>query len=195
MLKQQSGFTLIELIMVLALTSGFAILALSSFTVLRDQSQFNDSLTRLQSEVLAQRQEALSTIELTGGTNAGSVTLGKLMEFTPGSSTVQIRTLVTANTEAPSADQAVAVDTKQNAQFQMPWGAVYDSSAQPLAIAFTRSLSDGSLRTAIITPSAAYTYGDFVTSTSVANLSINGSGQKGQLTVDPISGGVTVVFQ
>jgi hypothetical protein len=171
-------------------------LALSSFTVLRSQSQFNDSLTRLQSSVLAQRQEALATIGLTGGDNAGSVTFGKLLIFTPGSSTVKVRTLVTANTEAPDAGQAVTPDVPQDQQFQMPWGAVFDATAQPVAIAFTRSLADGSLQTAIIAPKVgAYTYGDFKPSTAVTTLTINGSGQKGQLIVDPNSNGVTVAFQ
>jgi len=198
MVKRQGGFTLVELTLVLALTSGFALLALGSYSAIRNQAQFNDSMERLQTAVLGERQEALATIKLGGsgddGTDADNVSFGRLLIFTPGSSEVKVYSLRTANSEAPDPGQAVTAIGKETTAITLQWGAQF-AGPQAMVVAFTRSLTDGSLRTTVVANQATWTYGDFVGGATEVGLPVTGSGQSGQLLVDQNTNGVTVRFQ
>ncbi len=197
--RSQAGFTLIEVIIVMAISSALAALAIMGFATLRGQAQFSDAVERLKERVLVQRQEALATIKLSGGTDAANITFGRLLTFTPGSSTVRIETLVTANNLAPAANQPVLILASETTSFEIPWGVTY-AGASMQQIGFVRSAIDGSLQTAA-SPAGGwgglpFDYGDFAPNGAATNIDvIDPAGRRAYVTIDPQSNGVTRTFQ
>ena len=201
MLKGRSGFTLIETTIALALTVGAGFFFVGFFTGLRNQVQFSDSIDSLKNEVLAKRQEALSTIKLSGGVDPLNISVGRLLTFTPGATTVRVDALYTANTSgAPSATQQImaprpATDTSN---INIPWTASYLPSCTGVAmIAFIRNPVDGSLMTSATQTgwTEPYAYGTLtgaVAQAATFKIPITGSGKKGYLTVDAKTGSITV---
>jgi prepilin-type N-terminal cleavage/methylation domain-containing protein len=214
-IQRQSGFTLIELILVMAISGALAAIAMMGFSTLRGQTQFSDSVERLKEDVLKSRQEALSTIKSSGGTDPTKVTFGKLLTFTPGSSTVQVQTLVTinnyqaGNVTSPTAAQAVTISAApgDTSSYTIPWGITYANTqltGPPLGaiqnsvvkVAYVRSGTDGALQTATSTTwGAVLTYGLFAPNGAKRNLNfVDPTGRKAFLTIDPTNNGVSRTF-
>jgi len=101
--KRQSGFTLIEIIMTMAISAGLAVVALAGFSAMRAQTQFSDAVERLREATVQRRTETNSAVQFTSGDDASQIAFGRIMTFTPGSGIVQIQTLVTSSTESPAA--------------------------------------------------------------------------------------------
>lgn len=209
--RTQAGFTLIEITIVMAIVAMLSGLAFAGFSAMRGQAQFSDAVERMKEDVLAQRTEALSTVKLSGGTDAANVTFGRVLTFTPGSSTVRVETLRTANNSAPTAGQAVSVVAAETTSYSIPWGITYQNAQKtgpPLGgvvggtvrVAFTRSAVDGSLQTATsLQPGGlapGYTYGEFAPNGPAANLNFtDAQGRKAFLTIDPTKDSITRTFQ
>jgi len=158
-----------------------------------------------------------TTVIKTGGngTDATRVTFGKLLTFTPGSSTVQVQTLITTNNyqagnvTTPVAGQAVTISgaAGDTTSYSIPWGITYAStqttgpplgavSAVPVKVAYVRSGTDGTLQTATSTSwGAVLTYGLFAPNGAKRNLNfVDPTGRKAYLTIDPTNNGVTRTF-
>jgi prepilin-type N-terminal cleavage/methylation domain-containing protein len=196
LVRRQAGFTLIETIIVMAIGAMLAVIALAGFSTLRGQAQFSDSIERLKDKVTSERQEALSTIKLSGGTDATRVTFGRLLTFTPGSSTVQVQTLYTANNPAPTAAQVVATLPSEDTSFTVNWGVTF-TGASITRVAFVRSTVDGALQTATSTTwtPGAYTYGNFAPNGAARNLTFRDpSARTAFLTITPTNNGITRTF-
>jgi prepilin-type N-terminal cleavage/methylation domain-containing protein len=196
LVRRQAGFTLIEIILVMVISSMLAIIALTGFSALRGQAQFSDSIERLKEKVVSLRQEALSTIKLSGGADATHVTFGRLLTFTPGSSTVQVQTLETANNPAPVAGQAVVTVPAEDTSFAVAWGVTF-TGPRVTQVAFVRSTVDGALQTAVSTAwvPGSYKYSDFAPNGAPANLNFRDpTGRTAFLTVTPANDGVTRTF-
>jgi prepilin-type N-terminal cleavage/methylation domain-containing protein len=196
--RDQAGFTLIELIIVMAISSLLGAAVLSGFSVLRSQAQFSDAIERLKETVLIKRTEALSTIKLSGGDDAANITFGRLLTFTPGSSSVTVQTLYTANNEAPAANQPVYTLPSEDGDTTIAWGVRY-SDASTRQVAFVRSSVDGALQTAVSPPGGwagpTYRYGDFAPNGAAANLNFTDSfGRQAYLTIDPAKNSVTRTY-
>ncbi len=215
-MRSRAGFTLIELILVMAIGSALAMIALLGFSTLRGQAQFSDAVERLNQSVLGQRQEALSTIKSSGGTDTANITFGHILTFQQNSSTVQVQTLVTANNNAPAGSQAVTILAAENTSFTIPWGIYYlnaQTTGPPLGaainagyiqVAFVRSPVDGSLQTAMSPGggwagrlTGTYRYDNFYPSTPAAktNLNVTDGSRHAWLTIDPTGNSVTRGFQ
>lgn len=191
--RGQSGFTIIELTLVMAIASTVALATVGLFGVVRDQARFSDTMEKLKISVTGARQEALSTIKLSGGNDESQVTIGRLLIFTPGSSTVQVRTLYTSSSDSPTSGQVVS--TSENAEIKLDWLATY-AGAQQAMIAFVRSPTDGVLHTSVDVAGgwSPLTYGR-VTSGGSASLPIDSSGQRGNLVIDSSNNSAIVRYQ
>jgi prepilin-type N-terminal cleavage/methylation domain-containing protein len=202
--QPQAGFTLIEVTLVMVISSALAIIALTWFTGLRDQAQFTDSVERIKEGVLEQRQEALSTIKPGGGVDPFNITFGRLLTFTPGSSIIRVDTLITSNNSSPLATQGVIPLVGQSTTLKMAWGVTYAGSAVR-KVAFTRSAVDGSLQTAVGEGTTwngpVYSYGQFLpnqlppTSTNARLPLRDVKGRPAYMQIDTTSNGVTRAFQ
>lgn len=189
----QSGYTLIELILVMAIGSMLVIVALAGFSSWRMSLQFSDSIDGLKETMTALRTESQSNINLrtAAGETPANVTFGRLVTFTPGSSTFRVDTLRTANTNAPGAGQAVVVVSTETRTIK--WGVTY-TGPRPRSVAFTQSLNTARMQTAWRDNwnTGSLQYGQFVPSTSVAVLQFRDSaGRTATVRVDPASNGVT----
>jgi prepilin-type N-terminal cleavage/methylation domain-containing protein len=203
MLKRtQGGYSLIEITLVLAISSGLIVIALAGFSSTRGQAQFSDSVERLTQQVLERRQEALSTVKLSGGTDSTKVTFGRLLTFTANSSTVQVQTLVTNNFAlggtAPPVGQPVTIAAAETTSFTIPWGVTY-SGAQQAQVAFTRSTVDGALQTTAWMGTKPLVYGSFAPPVSpaatVQNINlVDPSGRQAHLVIDFTNNGVKRVY-
>lgn len=189
----QSGFTLIELIIVMAIGSILTAMALVGFSTWRMQLQFSDSIDSLKETMTALRTESRANINLqaAAGENPAMVTFGKLVTFTPNSSMIRVDTLRTANTDAPGSGQVVQIVSTETRTIK--WGVTYAGS-QPRSVAFTQSLNTARLQTAWRDSwnLGSLQYGQFMPGTSVSALGFRDpAGRTATVRVDPANNGIT----
>src|SRR5438046_1413283 len=126
--RRQSGFTLIETILVTAISSMLIVIALMGFSAWRMQIQFADSMDDMKETMTALRTESQASINL--GTSPGEdpsmVNFGRIITFTPGSSVVRVDVLRTANTKAPVAAQVVSIVRTETRTLK--WGVTYNGA-------------------------------------------------------------------
>jgi prepilin-type N-terminal cleavage/methylation domain-containing protein len=191
MLANHRGFTLLETTIVLALMAGFGLSVVGYFSGLREQTQFSDSIDSVKNEIIARRQEAMSTTKLSGGYDNAHISVGRMLIFKPGANTIDVKSLYTDNSTSPHSvyvDDDIKSDTSD---IRMLWQSSYLATCpSSVSVAFIRSPIDGTLYTAakVGVWSAPYAYDDVVSSTALAaNFKIpivNNSGNKGYITVD-----------
>lgn len=194
--QRQAGFTLIEVIMVMAIAGVLSLIVLNGFSSLRGQAEFSDAIDHLKETVVAQRTEALTTVKAGGGTDSSQQTIGRLLTFSPGSGTVRVDTLVTANTDAPVAGQAVTLAAGETTNVIIPWGIQYHGSTVA-QVAFTRSAVDGSLQTTASqgTFGPPYHYGNFAPGGPIEEFMFQDStGRTGYISIDQAANAVTRRF-
>lgn len=202
--KRQSGFTLIEIIITMAISGGLAVIALMGFSAMRSQTQFSDAVERLRESVVQRRTEANSSVQLSAGDDPNKIAFGRIMTFTPGSATVNVQTLVTSSSESPTAGQSVTPTLDNSVSYTIAWGVVFnkgvgDSPVAKRQVAFIRSPLDGSLHTAVsgaggwtLDGSGNYKYSDFITGTipTGASLQVGNGSRTATINVDPATNGV-----
>lgn len=211
--RAQSGFTLIEITIVMAISSGLAVIALVGFTSLRDQAQFSASVEQFTQSLLSRRQEALTMVKLSGGgdnctaavfaAKTCEITLGNLITFSPDSAIVRVDTVKMVDVADPKDSQPIIVDGTQNTSFVLRGGVTYIGSSQgtgPLQVAFVRRPLDGQLKTAISSSGGVLplSYGGFFSSSSAAKVDIkvqDPAGRKAFVTIDLNNNGITRTFQ
>jgi type II secretory pathway pseudopilin PulG len=149
-MKRQSGFTIIEVTIFLALTSMLFLIAFFGTGVFVQQSRFSDGMRRLESYLQSQYEEVVSgvnprdsTVTCASGTSnvvpgasspgtTSCVLLGKLIVFTGGSDTVESYYVVGMNSQAYLTTDPVttiitslaprAADNTNVSTFESPWG-------------------------------------------------------------------------
>ena len=72
MLKKTAGFTLIELVIVMAITSLLALIAIAGQGALQDQARFNNAIDKLTSTVAEAYDEATAGVNTTAGPAVGT---------------------------------------------------------------------------------------------------------------------------
>ena len=159
MKHSESGFTLIEIVIVTAITAALTLIAFQGFGTLRETTQFHDGVEGAKESILAQRSQAIASINTNAGAGQDQTTinLGQLLKFSSGSSSVQLHTLTTTNpTTDPNSDPAInATGTSDPTSFGVKWGLTYTGygtngathypgHAGVYYVDFTRSRTDAS---------------------------------------------------
>jgi prepilin-type N-terminal cleavage/methylation domain-containing protein len=143
--SKSKGFTLIEIVIVLAITALTILIVLGGFNTTQQRTQFRDAIEHVSTNLERVKSEANTTINVTSttpGTDKNRIVFAKVVEFTNGSDTATVSTLSASN-----------FDTIQNLnlespteQINIPWGVQYETSTHRYVV-FARSPLDGSLRT------------------------------------------------
>ena len=204
-IKEQAGFTLIEIIIAMAISSSLAVIALMGFSAMRSQVQFSDAVERLRERTVQTRTEANSSVQLASGDQPNLIAFGRIMTFTPGSGIVKIQTLRTSSTESPTDLQAVNLTADNAFDYTIPWGLTYQGgkdaggyTTKKRQVAFIRSPRDGSLHSIVSPPNGwtlhrgYYYYSDFMPSGVPAGASLRvGYGTRtATLDIDPATNGI-----
>lgn len=142
------GFTLIEIIMVLAISSLLMLILLGGYGSTRQRAQFQDGVERVVSLLEQVQTEANSTLNLeSGSNNVNRVLLGRAVRFDSSNPEELEIILLTADNSSSLAN--ISAETERT--FSIPWGVGFtdDVGTQTDAdvVAYTRSLSNGTLNT------------------------------------------------
>src|SRR3990167_5911338 len=91
--NKKGGFTLIEIMMVLAIASLMAIILFTTFGNTRQRTQFTDAIERVSSSLERAKTEANSSYTSGGGTTLGRAFFARAVIFSNGSGDFQTVTL------------------------------------------------------------------------------------------------------
>ncbi len=158
MLKRSSqGFTVVETILVLSISSLLLSMAIAGQSQLRVRAQFTDSIEKAKITLARAKNEALSTHLKGSGNDLGRIFFAKRVIFTPGSNVIDIDTLVISPTNV------ISVAPSSAEQIPLPWGVHYVTSASAGAstgkeILFIRWPKTGTLYT--FTPGLSSPFND-----------------------------------
>lgn len=93
-LKNQKGFTIIEVVLFLALSAMFLLIAFTGISGRTRDVQYTDSMRSLESFFISQRDSITKGVNTTGdGTSEDTIILGKIFQFTAGSDEVEVYTV------------------------------------------------------------------------------------------------------
>ncbi len=153
--RDAGGFTLIELVITLAISATLGATVLFGFANTRSRAQFGDAIEEISSSILQRRSEADGTIQTTAtaGANYRTVTIGRLMIFGHYGSqtTMQIDSLTMPNPSI-SASRIVTITNDNASTYTLPWSSVFTkiipSSYTGYEVAFYRDPVTGTLHTA-----------------------------------------------
>lgn len=163
----QAGFTLLEVIITMAVSSSLLLIAFFGQGAMREQAQFDVAMDSIKNNLNAIRNESISTVnqttDATGLQAKGSdysrppdrIFFAKLARFSTNSATsgsIQFQTLI----YDPPSNSLLADGTAST--YQIPWGIFYTPNAAPCSqtsvtnqdILFQRDSNSG--RLAVYTP-------------------------------------------
>lgn len=200
---KNSGFTLTETIIVLAITALVAAFALTGIGLIQRRTRFRDSVERLVAQLETLKSEVASGY-ITGQATvlADRVHFGKVVTFTSGSGTYRVRSLTAPDVDncasiAPGACitnpiSAEGVDTTA----VLAWQVLVENPARQ--IAFIIEPSNGDLNVYSLAP------GDAITATGSYNpandttrdtvIQLSDSNYQATITVDSETGAITRVY-
>ena len=208
----QRGFSLVEVVIVLAISGLLLLIALSGFGAARDQSEFSQSVDGAKESVEAAKAAASASvndrIEAAGGNNTCTIVLGERINFTVGSSSLDLQQLQTKNPQLVScgagANPPVTATVADPPTAQLKFGLVYIGFsngspggviAQPYHLNFYRSITDArSLVSSSTTLATNYGMLSTAMPTPVNLWFKTVDGKKAYITVDT-TGGITRTIQ
>lgn len=151
----QSGFTLIEIIMVMAVSAALGSMVLFGQAEVRKRAQFSDGIEKTKNALMGVKNEANTTVNAcfvppgpcgSGGDDTSHIVVGKLAEFTDDSSVIQVSTLLARCQDIACNNIDVFLNKRDTYSINIPWGVFFDdSSSDADAIAFIRSPQDGDM--------------------------------------------------
>lgn len=146
--SMSSGFTLIEITIVLAIVSGIAIIAFLGQGEFRSKARFTDAVDRTVSALTSAQNEANSAINTRddAGTDDSQIFFGMLASFDADAGSVMEITPYWRNGQScpPTED----LKPKQGSAFEIPSGVEFDSTLDQ-SVMFGRSCFDGRPKTYI----------------------------------------------
>lgn len=203
--NRQAGFTLIELIVAITISSALAVIALVGFSNLRGQTQFSNAVEQTKEFVTSQRTETYAGVELTGGGDKNLIFFGRLLTFSAGTITVQ--TLVTINGSDPLPGQAVFTSpgssNTNDITYVIPYSVAFDFSGPgQRQLAFVRSPVDGTLRTVTSGGNASFSaaalqYSDFIPAspiTTPVRYPVSDGTRSATVNIEPITNAIGRTF-
>ncbi len=146
--KTRAGFTLIEVTVVLAISSLLTLILFTGYHDQQGRARFRDAVENLTSRLESTRTEANSTLNLrTGaGTDTAHIVFGRYVEFANGGD-YTVGTLSAANNES---GQLTGIADGGSDSGTIAWGVKVSGLTRPIAVVFARSPQDGKLNTYII---------------------------------------------
>lgn len=147
--NKKGGFTLIEIMMVLAIASLMAIILFTTFGNTRQRTQFTDAIERVTTSLERAKTEANSSYTSGTGTTQGRAFFARAVVFSSGSGSFQTVTLTADRFEAGNTIANIAQETNAE-NTTMPWGVVCSGSECNTAVVFSRDLGSGILNTYVV---------------------------------------------
>lgn len=129
--SQAKGFTLIEVILALAIASGLLLIVFAGQSQLRARARFSDAVERAKTITMKAKNEAFTTVSTETGATYSNTFFAKVVYFEAGSSTVTVYTLKFDGNNvllAPTIDYTA----------DLPYG-VKDVDTQNTCLAFAKS--------------------------------------------------------
>ena len=166
---KSQGFTLIEIMMVLAISSLLMLILLGGYNQSRRRAQFTDAVERMTVQLEQAKNEANSTVNVnpSQGTDLNTVVFAKAADFATNPNQLLVQTL-----RVPRSDtliDPVTLDPANLRTVDIPWGASFVSptDASPTRsthnfVVFSRSTNDGRLNTFVFNLSTANDLGSSV---------------------------------
>jgi prepilin-type N-terminal cleavage/methylation domain-containing protein len=165
-----TGFTLIEVMLVLAIASLLAVILLNGYGKTRQRAQFNDAVERLVSNIDRAKTESNSTYTTGSGVTASRIFFGKAFLLTKDSGNFIIRNL-TANRNESGVPEEVREEGTSSSDV-IAWGATCQGDDCNKAIVFSRQGTDGLLNTYILDSSSLETLENESNYNSTADTSV-----------------------
>lgn len=147
--KQQGGFTLIEVMMVLAIASLMAVILFTTFGRTRQRTQFTDAIERVATSLERAKTEANSSYTSGSGTTQGRAFFARAVLFSNGAGDFQTVTLTADRFESGNSIANIVQETNFEST-NIPWGVLCSGNACNTAIVFSRDLGSGILNTYVI---------------------------------------------
>lgn len=141
--RKDAGFTLIETVLVLAISSLLALLLIGLYSNQQKRARFADAIESTVARLETVKSEVSSGFSTGSGTNPNRVFFGKAITFTPDSASYTVSSLT-----ADIGDSINNITVENQSTTTMPWGVVFtnDTASSPAAV-FTRKLTDAQLKT------------------------------------------------
>lgn len=151
--SEESGFTLVELTIVLAVSAGLIVIALNGQAKSRQSVQFKYAVERTANVIDVARNNAVNSVDpLNGaGNSTTQIKWGKLVTINAYGSIVTITDIVGSNPNQMTDGSAQTLTLGTATDFQIPWGTKYNGSTK-LQFVFHRLLTSGVLVTYQLTP-------------------------------------------
>lgn len=145
-IRPQYGFTLIEVIIVLAITMAMAPIVFKGQSTARRNAQLTDAMDRTKNYLQAAKNEANTTVNTrsTGGTDSANAVYGNLVSFSGSTMTVTQYTIPSDIANPGS----VTLTQRTSYSKQIPWGMSFVSAGSTgTSIFYIRSLHNGEIQT------------------------------------------------
>lgn len=145
-IKQRSaGFTLIEVLMVLAISSLLSVILFTTYSTTQRRARFTDAIERAVSELEKIKTEATSSFTTgPGNLDPDRIFFAKVVRFNAGDISVQPVTADKADTISGLTNSG-SIDT-----FILPWGVELTSTNGNDIVVFARNPANGLLNTYVL---------------------------------------------
>lgn len=199
-MSRQSGFTLVEIVIVLAITGGLITLALAGKAGSRDQSKFTDGVETVATLMDSTRTKASTTENANGsGNSIQKINFGNLVEIDAGSNIIKITDIIGTNANQIDSSEAQTLSYGTNiTTVNIPWSVRFNSASN-LKFVMHRQLESGKLLLYQVSPDPVtgtandpltYNYIENVSASSVIAIPlIDQNGRRATVTVDGTHGG------
>jgi prepilin-type N-terminal cleavage/methylation domain-containing protein len=196
--NRQGGFTLIEIMLAMAVSAGLLSIVFVGQRQIREQAQFSDSVERQVATLVSVKNEANNTLNALGAGNIPTEEIyGLAATYMPGSSIVTVDTLVASVDKDTGNYTSNTLARRDSYTVSMPYGSRYDASSPSKVVVFAKAHISGQLLGYSMTPA---NYTDLTAYPGSAQPGFNihlvnyNASHSADVTVDPATLSITRVF-